>query len=467
MHDALLSAYHGLPPRLRGAAATLRGWYLRAWRYGPETDLLVAQALEREHWPQERWRAWREERLAWILHRAATRVPYYREQWSARRCRGDRASWERLENWPLLAKAELRAHPEAFVADDRDPRVLFREHTSGTTGTPLTLWWSRETVRAWYALFEARWRRWYGVSRHDRWGILGGQLVTPVQQARPPYWVWNAALRQLYLSTYHLSDATLADCIAALRRYRVAYLYGYPSALHVLAQRPELVGDLTLRVVITAAEPLMAHQRDAIGAAFGCPVRETYGMSEIVTAAAECGAGRLHLWPDVGWVEILDDRGALRDSGVGELVCTGLLNADMPLIRYRLGDRADVPSAAPSCLCGRSLPILAHVEGRADDVVYTADGRAVGRLDPVFKAGLAIREAQVIQDSLEVVRVRYVPAPDFSSRDARAIIEGMQARLGPVNVILEPVDSISRDARGKFRNVVSRLQRPPAPGSTP
>jgi len=461
MHEALVRAYHSLPPSLRSAAASLRGWYLRGWRYGPETERLVAEALEREHWSANRWQAWREERLARILHRAATQVPYYRLQWSARRREGNRASWERLENWPMLTKADLRTNPGAFVAEDRDRRTLFPEHTSGTTGTPLTLWWSRETVRAWYALFEARWRRWYGVSRRDRWAICGGQLVVPVEQARPPYWVWNAAFRQLYLSTYHLSRTTVPSYLAALHRYRVTYLFGYPSALHALAQSPDLAQRLGLQVVIAAAEPLLAHQRASIAAAFRCPVRETYGMSEIVAAAAECEAGRLHLWPEVGWIEILDDAGALRADGAGELVCTGLFNPDMPLIRYRLGDRASMPAGSPECACGRTLPMLAQLEGRTDDLLYTADGRTVGRLDPVFKAELPIREAQVIQESLEAVRVRYVPARDFSARDAQAIISGLQARLGAITVVLEPVDSIARDGRGKFHAVISKVRATP------
>src|SRR5690348_17396923 len=68
MRDALLRRYHDLPPVLRSAAATLRGGYLRAWRYSPETERLRDEALAREHWSAEQWRAWREERLAFVLH---------------------------------------------------------------------------------------------------------------------------------------------------------------------------------------------------------------------------------------------------------------------------------------------------------------------------------------------------------------------------------------------------------------
>src|SRR5580765_8212784 len=124
MTSRLLPLYHRLPPRMRSAAATLRGWYLNRWRYGPESRALMQEARERDGWSAVDWQKWREERLAYVLRRAATSVPYYRDMWSARRQRGDRSSWEILENWPILEKDTLRANPRRFVADDCDTRRM-------------------------------------------------------------------------------------------------------------------------------------------------------------------------------------------------------------------------------------------------------------------------------------------------------------------------------------------------------
>jgi phenylacetate-coenzyme A ligase PaaK-like adenylate-forming protein len=77
---------------------------------------------------------------------------------------------------------------------------------------------------------EARCRRWYGVSKNDRWAIFGGQLVTPVQQKKPPFWIWNAGMKQLYMSSYHLAPDSTAHYLDALLKYRVRYILGYPSA---------------------------------------------------------------------------------------------------------------------------------------------------------------------------------------------------------------------------------------------
>lgn len=461
MSKTIQRVYQRLPARGRSIAASLRGLYLNSWRYGPETERLVEEALERDRWSAERWHGWQEERLAYVLHRAATQVPYYRSMWEQRRRRGDESSSKLLENWPILEKEAVRENPRAFVAEDCDVRRMFHEHTSGTSGKSLDLWWSRSTVRAWYALFEARWRRWYGVSRHDRWAMLGGQLITPVTQTRPPFWVWNAGLNQLYMSAYHLAPDLIPHYLTALGRYRVTYLFGYSSSLYSLAQEAiRLKGrDLQMKVAITNAEPLFDYQREAIAEAFQCPVYETYGMAEIVAAASECQFGQLHLWPDVGMVEVSDNNHAGGKDLVGELTCTGLLNSDMPLIRYCVGDRGVLPTGNDLCVCGRTLPMISSIDGRRDDILYTLDGRAVGRLDPVFKGRLPIREAQIIQEALDLVRVRFIPAPGYTAASGQSVIDRLRERMGPIKVILEEVDSIPRTTNGKFRAVICNLPK--------
>jgi phenylacetate-CoA ligase len=212
-----------------------------------------------------------------------------------------------------------------------------------------------------------------------------------------------------------------------------------------------------MALAVTNAEPLFGYQADAISEAFQCPVRETYGMSEAVAAASQCDADRLHLWPEIGVTEVRDgDREAPLDE-TGDLICTGLLNADMPLIRYRVGDCGRLASDATACPCGRTLPVLASVEGRKDDVLFTADGRCIGRLDPVFKTNLPVIEAQIIQETLDRVRVRYLPALDYTPQAGRSIIARLQERMGEVEVVLEEVDEIPRGANGKFRSVICNL----------
>ena len=451
--------YYQLPVSLRSAAASSYGYYLRYWRYGSITENLVQEALARETWSPAQLEAWQQERLAELLDHAATQVPYYRSYWRERRRRGDQASWEGLENWPVLSKEPLRTQPEAFLAEDQAEWRLLKTNSSGTSGKPITVWRDRAALQGYYALFEARWRRWCGVDFGDRWAILGGKIVTPVAQQEPPFWVWNGGLNQLYMSTLHIKPANVSAYLAALEQYEVVYLFGYVSSLRTLA-RMVLEQNLDvppLRTVIANAEPLPQHQRDLIEEAFRCPVRNTYGMAESVAGASECEAGNMHLWPEAGVVEVLADRTDTRvPAGVdGRLICTGLLNRAMPLVRYEVGDRGAL-SPEQRCRCGRTLPQLERLVGRLSDNIVAADGRRIFQVDQALY-GSAIKEAQMIQERLGEVRVKVVPAETYGQNDANLIVKQLQNLAGELEVKVEVVDEIPRSANGKFRAVISRV----------
>jgi len=463
MSDRLLQLYHAMPQPVRTVAATLKGLRLRWWRYGPGTEALVGAALEREHWSAGRMKDWQDERLAFLLHRAETQVPWYREHWAERRRRGDRASSELLEHWPLLTKDALRANPQAFIADDRQVGRLFEVNTSGTTGKPMRVWRSREVSGAYYALLEARFRHWHGVSWHDNWAVLGGQAVVRPDAEGPPFWVRNRALHQLYLSANHVSARNAPAYAAALARYDVNHLVAYASSATELARQCLAAGVRYdgLKVVITNAEPLLPDQREAIHNAFGAPARETYGMVEIVAGASECPSGTLHYWPELGRVDVLQDHSdePVSSGTTGRLVCTGLVNTDMPLIRYLVGDRGSMPAVSPACPCGRTLPVLGPIEGRSNDMLIAPDGRRVFWLNPVFY-GLPVQEAQIVQERLDRITVRYVPSPEFTAESAATVISRLHTRMGEVQVVLDPVAAIPRGPNGKFQAVVCRVTTP-------
>lgn len=461
MNELKLKIYHALPHSLRSLAANLYGYYIKIWRYGTETERLVEEALEREHWDHKQWEAWRQNRLASLLCGAATQTPYYRAYWLERSHRENYKEWKILKNWPVLKKEVLRENPYVFLAENCNPRRMFQEHTSGTTGTPLTLWAKRDTLHRWYALFEARWRRWYGVSYRDRWAIVGGKHVVPFNQARPPFWVWNAALNQLYLSSLHIRPDFSIYYLNAIRNYGISYLYGYTSAIYSLALYALDQGiQPQLKVVITEAEPLFDWQRQVISQAFCCPVRETYGQAETVCAASECECGNLHLWPEVGILELLDNDGNPVSKGEsGRMICTGLLNDSMPLVRYDLMDIAQLHSSNFSCPCGRKLPVLKKILGRMDDIILTKDGRRIVQIDTILAPQFHIREAQIIQETWEDFTIKIVPANLWKDENKNTIISALRQCVGDVNVSIEVVPEIKRTWAGKFRIINSKVTR--------
>ena len=169
------SIYNLLPYSLKILASSIWGYRLKKLRYNSKTETLVDEAFEREAWNKNQWENWYEEQLTQILHRAATQVPFYRNYWQLQRRFQNNRSWEYLENWPILEKDEVKNNPESFVADDKNIRTLYIDHTGGTTGRPTNIYESKETIVNWYAIFEARARRWHNVSYKNRWGIFGGK----------------------------------------------------------------------------------------------------------------------------------------------------------------------------------------------------------------------------------------------------------------------------------------------------
>jgi phenylacetate-CoA ligase len=92
-------------------------------------------------------------------------------------------------------------------------------------------------------------------------------------------------------------------------------------------------------------------------------------------------------------------------------------------------------------------------------LLYTSDGRRIGRLDPVFKGDLPIHEAQIIQEALDSVTVRYVPTRGFNDYHEKVIVQRLQERMGNIKVAMEQLTEIPRESNGKFRAVVSKLPR--------
>jgi phenylacetate-coenzyme A ligase PaaK-like adenylate-forming protein len=157
--------------------------------------------------------------------------------------------------------------------------------------------------------------------------------------------------------------------LPAVAASRPAQLVGYASLVGRLA-RAQLAGDLDIQParVSTNSEPLTAEDREAIRSAWGAPIHNLWGSTEIGVQAVGCGVGDgLHINADEVILERVDADGAPvgPDQPATRTLATGLANRAFPFIRYDLGD--EVTLLAEPCPCGSALPRLAAVEGRRDD----------------------------------------------------------------------------------------------------
>lgn len=452
-----LAIYHALPSPLWPVFASIQACKLRMRRYGPLFREALPVIRERTWWGKDRWTEFQARQLAEVLNRARAFVPAYRGLPLAP---AGADPLRILASWPLLDLADFRQHPNRYRDLEFGARNCITLHTSGSSGTPKTIIRDRRAEQLNYAYAEARWHNIAGVSREDRWAMIGGQMVVPVSRQKPPFWVAAYPTKQLYLSSYHLHPEFAKEYMLALRRWQPVYILGYPSSLDMLAQFSILSGiEIQLKAVLSNAEPLYAHTRERLSRVFKCPVFDTYGSTEAAFQGFECQKGRMHVSPDFGVLEILrEDNSPCAPGEVGRAVVTGLTNRAMPLVRYPSGDLL-AWALDQDCACGCSFPIIGSIEGRMDDSLYLPNGRRVGRLDPVFKGNLPLREAQIIQRINGSIEVLVVPDDRekirWGNEHELLLRHELELRLGRgVEIAIRRVESIPRGANNKFKAVV-------------
>jgi phenylacetate-CoA ligase len=469
LRDLLGRIYPHLPVPVQNAGISAYGYLYKRERFGREFAPTLAGFEERERWDAERFRAYTTEALRRALARAAD-APFYRDAWRAAGLSPDHVAEitpDTLHRLPIVRKESLRRAPAAFVPDRGGPiRGMLSYQSSGSTGTPIRVFCTAADQQRFAAAREARSYRWAGTSILRPRAMIGGQPIVPTAHARPPYYRYNRAERQVYFSAYHLAPHHIADYVEGFDRYRPESVTGYAFSQFLLA-RCMLEQGLRFRVppgsAITSSEKLTDRMRAMIQEAWGCRAYEEYGSVENVGLATECEAGSLHVSPDFGVVEIVDDDGAPVPAGTeGRIVCTGLLNEAQLLIRYEVGDTA--AWAREPCACGRDhLPVITGVTGRIEDVVVGPDGRELVRFHGIFIGLPFVLEGQVIQEALDRFTVRAVTEDGFGEEQVRMIRQRFEARLGKVDVTVERVSELERTGRGKLRAVISHVTRGDGP----
>ncbi|GAG02011.1 unnamed protein product, partial [marine sediment metagenome] len=113
-----------------------------------------------------------------------------------------------------------------------------------------------------------------------------------------------------------------------------------------------------------------------------------------------------------------------------------------------------------TCQCGRGGTLIERIIGRVEDYVVTPDGRFIGRLDHLFKDTANVLMGQIKQDHVNEVRIRIVRDAHYTAKDEAIIRKEARARLGNEIIIrFEYVDDIPRTKEGKFRFVISHVEK--------
>lgn len=408
--------------------------------------------------------AYQDEQLRALIKHAYETVPFYRRRFDEGKLKpSDIRGQHDLPKVPLLTRDEVRAHFGELWSTIVPQRSRKTGHTSGTTGTPLTVGYDDGAIGMAYAALDRHYR-WAGcrLARDgDRIAVARGNVIVPLHQKKPPFWRLNRCHNQLLLSSFHLSKQNLPVYFEELARFKPAVLDGYPSTLYVLAKFLQSQGQtFPLRAAITSSETLYDFQRALIEERFQCRVFDYYALAERVVFSNECERHEgHHVAMEYGIAEVVDEKGwPVSIGSPGRLVGTSLHNKAMPLIRYVTNDMTSF--RASRCSCSRGLRLMDDVTTKAEDMLTLKDGRVISPsvLTHPFKPLDCIEGSQIVQIDPQTVIVRLVPGAGYTEAHTKHLVTELTARLGTdVTVEVQMVDSLERKASGKFKWVISHV----------
>jgi phenylacetate-CoA ligase len=423
----LQTVYDRLPSPARSLLTSARGWFLSRIRYAPETFSFLEQLRAHEAWTPDEISSFQIRALQETISHARAMVPYY-----ANYPRIEVRNFESLRRLPVLTRETVRDNRDRFLARDIPPHQRIIAGTTGTTGGNLKVAYTEKLARENWA-FLLRQRAWAGVKPRQPRVTLFGARVVPTNRTTPPYWTHNLPERQVLFSIFHLSQNTAADYIKCLHEHQGAVLEGFPSVLSILADFALNRGEtIPMRAVFTSGEPLYPAAREKIESAFQATTFDSYGMTEYCGLIQQCEKGEMHLAPEYGYLEILDEKNApVAADEEGYFVWTGFLNRAMPLLRYRIGDRGRW-KLGPRCQCGRAFPRVTPTITRESEILHCADGRIFSprALNQYLKGATSLRFCQFVHDRSERVVVRAVGSSGHAAQEMMNIREELQHLLG-------------------------------------
>ncbi len=452
------SIYLRLPVALQNAVVSLEGWRINRRRYGNGYYAIEQSVFAQNNLDAMGLKRFRTQRLREFLG-VASLSRYWKQQFDIFRVNPSATDpFNELQKLPILTKDEVKNNVNDIINPSIDKTALLWRHTSGTTGSGLVFPETREAEWSTWAHWW-RYRRWHGLDQSMWCGYFGGRSLVPVQATHPPYWRVNRAAKQLMLSGYHLSRKTAPSYIAALKKFDVEWVHGYPSMLTLVSQYAN-EGSLKielphLRIITTGAENLSDWQRVAIERAFGVKVVQHYGQAEAAANISECEFGRLHVDEDFSGVEFVSHE---HDEQSSRIIGTNWLNSAFPLLRYEIGDLA--VQSGIGCKCGRPSRTVCSIDGRQEDYLSLTNGVRIGRLDHIFKDMVNVREAQFVQSEKNSVLIRIARGTGYTERDEKQLLSEMRQRVGDdLRVSVEYVEAIPRGPNGKLRLVISTLSK--------
>lgn len=384
--------------------------------------------MESQYWLPETMLSYQRSQLAQLLRHARANVPFYETRLDPVFTPSGDIDWDRWEEIPIVTRTDMLKRREDMLAREM-PKGHGSSSTissSGSSGLPIQVTSNRLTVLAANA---NRWRahRWHGLDWSRTYTARDGSAA----EAAWPHgqllgrWgpSWDEGAQQG--KAYRLNrDALAPKALEFINRTGSAYYSSGAKVLHAMALESERLGiEARIDCFLIHGEHLGDEDRAVFKRVFGAKTLEHYSSKEGGQMAYACPDGRgFHISAESVLVEIVDENG--RACAIGEpgrVIITPFVSTSQPLIRYDQGDIARLGSV---CSCGRHLPLLETIEGRATAFFTHPDGRTIARfLTQEARTALGSSYWQIAQVGPLSFEVRYVPvdwqhAPDLVTVEA-------------------------------------------------
>jgi phenylacetate-CoA ligase len=406
------------------------------------------QFAELERAPLEQRKRWTQARLRKILQIAA-RTEYGQYV----------GGTDDLASWPLLDKEKVRDRPQAFHSS----RSWFTANasTGGTTGMPIELVRSPESIVAEQVCLD-RMMIGLGVEpMNARTAVLRGDNIKDPTDLTPPFWKHALGGRRLLLSSNHLTESTLKYYLDELRAFQPEVLWVYPSSLELLCRLISAAGE-TLKIprVLSSSEVLKPGAWLLARQVLGCKIADYYGQAERIAFAYGFAPTQYFFLPGYSFVELIP-HSSDGSAPAFEIVGTSLWNDAMPLIRYRTGDLVRLPwnygeTEREQITFGMNP--FEGVIGRDQEVLYAPDRmRVLTGIDHIQREVDHIVRIQVVQDALDRVLIRVVPARGFEEADAKRLERNARNKIPrSMDVRIEVTETLERTQQGKTPFIIHR-----------
>ncbi len=313
-------------------------------------------------------RALQTDRLQWSLRHAYENVPHYRASFDAAGMRPDDiTSLDDLALLPFTTKADLREnYPFGMFAVPRE-EVLRVHASSGTTGRPTVVGYTRDDLDAWATVVARSIRAAGGRAGHILHNAYGYGLFTGGLGA-------HAGAEKLGCTVVPVSGGMTERQVQLIQDFRPDIIMVTPSYMLSIVDEMERQGvdprSTSLKVGIFGAEPWTNDMRMEMEERLDMHAVDIYGLSEVIGpgVASECVETKdgLTVWEDHFYPEVVDPLAMkpVPDGEPGELVFTSLTKQAMPVIRYRTRDLTRLlPGTA------RTMRRMEKVTGRTDDMI--------------------------------------------------------------------------------------------------